>query len=407
MLRSFRLDNHRSFAGEQEWLLMPTGRQAAGRVVPVSAVYGANASGKSNLLDGLAFMRDAVVNSYPRWEPGRGVPRHPFRLDSVVRAEPSTFVVELIIDEVSYTYGFIVNDERVLEEWLYSYPEHRRRVLFERDQDDISFGSTLDQAKRQLEALADLNRPDALLLSVAGQSSINFFNPVHDWFREQLQLRGRLNLRATSQVERSLIRYLRANPQSTAALRALLVAADFGIADLELWKNDSLSTALPGAGEIEDEYRIHIRHEGSDEPFTLPDESAGTVSWLALLPVVLRSMATGSVLAVDEIDASLHPMLVAHLVEIFQDPEVNTRSAQLLFTSHDTSLLGTSLGAEVLKREQIWFVAKNDGGKSELYALSDFKPRQDQNTERRYLGGSYGAVPTVDSYDLLDTVRAS
>jgi uncharacterized protein len=150
---------------------------------------------------------------------------------------------------------------------------------------------------------------------------------------------------------------------------------------------------------------LRFEHGVEGELFELGDESAGTLSWLELLPVVLDALDEGVVVAVDEIDTSLHPLLTAQLVELFQDPETNSKNAQLIFTTHDTSLLGTMIGDKVLDRDQIWFVQKNSAGATELYPLTDFKPRQDQNLERRYLGGSYGAVPVLDHQDFVNAVR--
>lgn len=154
------------------------------------------------------------------------------------------------------------------------------------------------------------------------------------------------------------------------------------------------------------ERRAELRfvHGVEDELFSLGEESDGTRSWLRLLPTVLDVLDEGAVLAVDEIDTSLHPLLTAQLVRLFQDPETNPGNAQLIFTTHDTSLLGTMIG-DVLARDQIWFVQKNAAGATEIYPLTDFKPRKDQNIERRYLGGSYGAVPVLDEEDFVNAVR--
>ena len=148
MLRSFRLANHRSFATEQELSLLAVYDRAQ-PALPVAAIYGANASGKSSLLDGLAFMRGAVLESFRSWDSEGGVPRRPFRLDPALRAQPSGYVVDAIIADVRYTYGFTLSDDRVLEEWLYSYPEKKKRVLFERLDGRIRFGSTLGGERHQ------------------------------------------------------------------------------------------------------------------------------------------------------------------------------------------------------------------------------------------------------------------
>lgn len=144
MLRSFRLGNHRSFRHEQELLLMPAYNPRRG-TVPVVAIYGANASGKSNLVGGLRLMADLVRRS-PLREPGTGVLREPFRPDG--DSEPSVFVAEIVVDDVRCTYGFSVDSERVHAEWLYSYPYNKKRVLFEREFDRISFGSTVQHREK-------------------------------------------------------------------------------------------------------------------------------------------------------------------------------------------------------------------------------------------------------------------
>jgi AAA15 family ATPase/GTPase len=152
--------------------------------------------------------------------------------------------------------------------------------------------------------------------------------------------------------------------------------------------------------------KIALRHGTSGVTFRLDDESAGTRAWLQLLPSVLDTLDEGRVLVVDEIDTSLHPLLTARLIELFQDETTNPRRAQLIFTSHDSSLLGTAIQpGGLLKRDQVWFVRKEAEGRSSLYPLTDFTPRNEHNIERRYLAGAYGAVPEIDPADFSDVVR--
>jgi AAA15 family ATPase/GTPase len=145
-------------------------------------------------------------------------------------------------------------------------------------------------------------------------------------------------------------------------------------------------------------------HGRNESPFDLDEESAGTLSWLAMLPMILDALDEGLVVAVDEIDTSLHPLLTAQFVRLFHSPETNPNGAQLIFTTHDSSLLGTMIGDQLLDRDEIWFVEKSKDGASALYPLTDFKPREGHNIERRYLGGSYGAVPVLDPQDFADAV---
>ncbi len=158
-------------------------------------------------------------------------------------------------------------------------------------------------------------------------------------------------------------------------------------------------------GEEYPRSRILFRHGHAEGLFGFSDESAGTRSWVGLLPDALDALEVGGTMVIDEIDASLHPLLTARLIGLFRESDTNPRGAQLIFTTHDASLLGTALGEEVLARDQIWFVEKDRNGASRLYPLSDFKPREGENRERRYLGGSYGAVPVVSSTGFADAVR--
>jgi hypothetical protein len=390
MLRSFRLTNHRSFATEQELSLLPVYDRDR-PALPVAAIYGANASGKSNLLDGLAFMREAVLRSFQSWDAEGGVPRHPFRLDPAARTQPTGYVVDLMLGEVRYTYGFTVADDTVLEEWLYSYPEKKKRVLFERLDGRIRFGSTLSGARTKLDVLYELTRPNALFLSVAAQSEIELVMPIHHWFRTDLSF-APLAFRDTGPEVADRIRdHIRDDPGRKQALVDLLATADFGISDFQY--------------KFRPRAKLVFRHAQAEGLFDFAEESAGTRSWLSLLPDALDALEVGGTMVIDEIDASLHPLLTARLIGLFREADTNPHGAQLIFTTHDASLLGTALGEEVLARDQIWFVEKDRNGASRLYPLSDFKPREGENRERRYLGGSYGAVPVVSSTGFADAVR--
>ncbi|HJP77214.1 MAG TPA: ATP-binding protein [Pseudonocardiaceae bacterium] len=433
MLRSFRLTNHRSFAAEQELSLLPVydRDQAA---LPVAAIYGANASGKSNLLDGLAFMQAAVLRSFQSWDAEGGVPRHPFRLDPALRAQPSGYVVEIVIGEVRYTYGFTVSDDRVLEEWLYSYPEKKRRVLFERLDGRIRFGSTVGSERAKLDLLYELTRPNALFVSVASQSESELVLPIHRWFRTALTFPEPWSRSTAHAVAKRVQDYLGAKLERKRILIDLLASADVGITDFDITSDEGNASAEQmqhfkmivrallirdsHAGETADEVRaadivrrtlfpfsLRLRHGSVGELFDFAEESAGTRSWLSLLPDALDALDTGGAMFIDEIDASLHPLLTARLIGLFREAETNPHGAQLIFTTHDASLIGTALGEEVLERDQIWFVEKDRGGASRLYPLSDFKPREGENRERRYLGGSYGAVPVVSATGFAEAVR--
>lgn len=398
MLRSFRLGNHRSFRDEQELLLMPALPGDERPAVPVIAVYGANASGKSNLLKGMTLVKRAVENRHVPNPSGRHdivAVQDPFRLDPGAEPRPSTFVFELIAGGVPYTYGFLLHGEEIHEEWLYSYPEKRKRVVFERDRGAIKFGTTVADFKQKLEVLEELIRPTALFLSVCDRLELGPLMPVYRWFASGLRASGMGGPSLDPEFVQWLVGdYLRRNPGSRQRMVSLLNLADVGIVDVLVEERKDSHRRRPGGFDLE----LKLLHGAARERFDFDDESSGTRNWIGLLPLVLSALDEGLVLLVDEIDSSLHPLLTAKLVGLFQDTEVNNKGAQLIFTTHDTSLLGSMLGEQVLDRDQIWFVDRDPEGASSLYPLTDFKPRKDQNTERRYLAGSYGAVPVLGDF---------
>lgn len=394
MLRSFRVTNHRSFRDEQELLLIPAYRSGA-PVVPVAAVFGANASGKSNLLDALAWMRDAVLDSYRSWEPESGIPRNRFRLDPTSAAKSSGFVVDLLLDGVQFVYGFSASSLAIEEEWLHTYPHGRDRVVFERHGRQVELGSTVPERRGRAELLESLLRDNALLLSTAVQAGQPEVRPVYRWFRDGLRMLGAR--RASAGTLHTLADQVLATVTAHPEFVDLLRLADLGINSIEVtqWPADA-------AGVRE----LWFRHGPDDIPLGLGDQSHGTLAWIEILLAAVAAIEDGALLATDEIDASLHPRLTARLIELFHSPDTNPRGAQLLFTTHDATLLGTSLGEEVLRRDEIWFVEKQDGA-SRLYPLSDFHPRTGENRERRYLAGSYGAVPAIFENSLVESVLAT
>ncbi|MGW2028984.1 AAA family ATPase [Streptomyces sp. NPDC001811] len=428
MLLNFRVSNHRSIRDELEWQLHPVyeGDRPPGtswQAVPVSGIFGSNAAGKSNVVDALRYMADMVSRSPLLAEDGEGVHRRPFLLDTVAPSECSWYVVDLLVRGVRYAYGFEVDDESVRSEWLYAYPEGRKRVVFERDGEAFRVGSSQSDAKA-LYTVAEVTAPNALFLSMAARSrqSVTSLSLVYRWFRTELVFGGPVLGRTFRFPARLVTRELALRLDrmgEPAHLRELLRAADLGIEDFRVevleehlyedgrarpkrqaYADAKASEALfdvpPSQRRVRHE--LWLRHTGRNGSFELPlaAESSGTKAIVEYALALERVTRDGGTLVVDELDSSLHPRLSAFLVGLFQDPERNPHGAQLLFTSHDASLLGRKAGEDILKRDQIWFASKNEFGETSLYPLSDFRPRSEENRERRYLSGSYGAVPVID-----------
>lgn len=287
-----------------------------------------------------------------------------------------------------------------------SYPEKKKRVLFERSEDEVKFGSTLGSVRAKLELVHELTRPNALFLSVALQSDVDVVMPVYHWFRRGITLRNSDHSVSELAGAVRVRRYVRDDPARQRMLVDLLNTADVGISDMLIIEEASVPDRAAHAVDLRKrEPKLYFGHSGSNQLFGFADESAGTRAWLSLLPYALDALESGAAMVIDEIDASLHPLLTARLIGLFRDEQTNPHGAQLIFTTHDASLLGTALGEEVLARDQIWFVEKDRSGASRLYPLSDFKPREGENRERRYLAGSYGAVPVVSATGFADAVR--
>lgn len=395
MLLSFRVANHRSIKEEQQLLLAPV--YATDRpegtdwaAVPVAAVFGANAAGKSNVVGALRYMAEMVQHSLPLADPGAGVRRNPFALDGEGPVEPSWYIADLLLDGIRHTYGFSVDDEHVRDEWLYSYPHGRKRVVFQRSGGEfLTVGDALP--RRELDLVLKITASNVLFLSVAARAGQEAVLPVYEWFARAVSFQMPVGAADQRLIIRRIAKVLE-QPGRASQIVTLLKSADLGILDVG-------AEVRNGADSLQNSSTVvWVEQQGRHGPVRLDyhDQSAGTRALLAYAGPVLAALETGGLLVVDEIDSSLHPRLTAHLIHLFQDGTTNPRGAQLLLTTHDASLLGRSGGRDILKRDQVWFVEKDEYGETTLFPLSDFKPRQEENRERRYLGGSYGAVPMLN-----------
>ena len=424
MLLRFEVSNHRSILEPVELSMVavdedrPSVRKfdlLAERVLAVAGVYGPNASGKSNVIEALAWLSMAVARSLRVWD--QFIPRDPFKFGHGPQT-PSTYEVEMVIDGVRYAYRLEVDDAHVLFEGLYSYPERRRRVLFEREGSDIRF-------RRGLGALSgtrELLTSTTLALSAA----MRFDEPEVQHFARALAGIGVLGVRRRAPWRRPFgagMSVLSATgrlfddqgtslqsslfddpdivqPSPRESTLALLRFADLGIDDVQI-VDDDIDESSQAPSQVRRESRRQLRFIhcvlGQELPFDLEEESAGTQTWFALIGPTLNALRSGRILLFDEIDASLHPRLSARLLDLFQDPETNPYGAQLIFTTHDTSLLNH------LNRDEVWLTEKNEGGATTLTALAEYggdKVRRSLNLERAYLQGRFGAVPEFDQFTL-------
>jgi hypothetical protein len=386
-------------------------------VLPAAAIYGGNGSGKSNVLRALCDMRSHVLFSFRLHEPDGGFPRRAFRL-SADASTPSRYEVDVIVEGVRHEYGFVVDDERVLQEWAIHYPQGRASVLFEREGDQVKLGASI---RGQARATVELLRPNALFLSADAAVRQPVLSRLSGWFARNLLLaeadsRSRRQALTTKMLE---------EPSTREGVLALLRAADLGVSGANRVEMDPVmrerfrralrilegTEAEPEPGsedrpEVE-AFQVRLEHKGVGGPveFEADEESLGTLVWFGLVGPILQSLERGTVLLADELDSSLHPDLVAALVALYQDPSINRRRAQLVSNLHDATLLGDSSGHRPLGRDQVWFTEKDADGGSRLYPLSDLDPRKEEAIARRYLAGRYGGKPIILRSELAQAVE--
>jgi AAA15 family ATPase/GTPase len=419
MLIQFRTQNFRSFRDEQvlslsasadkTWLdthAKATGIKAVGHVLNSAVVYGANASGKSNLIKALQFMRGVVVES-ATLPPNQAFDSlQPFKLDRESGGQATEFEVSFILEGVRYQYGFAMTAQRIVSEHLLVYKAFKPQRWFERrfdpeaGKDVYEFGAGLKGAKHLWEGAT---RANSLFLSMAVQLNSEALHPVFDWFASRLVIVNEL-----APLSPNFSVQMLKQEKHRKAIGDFLRAADISIADVEVVTQQlsghriqfDLTTGRREEGPVDqevDELRFHHTTEHGTAVFGLADESGGTRNLLFLAGPILDILGKGLTLVVDELDNSLHTLLVQALVRLFHKPEVNIGGAQLVFTTHDTSLLDAY---GLFRRDQIWFVEKRSDQSSSLYPLLDFSPRKNEALERGYLQGRYGALPFLREHDL-------
>jgi len=374
-----------------------------------AAIYGANASGKSNLIQAMAFMRGFVTSSARESQAGDPISVSSFRLNTGYVKRPSFFEIIFTMERQLYRYGFEVNQELVTREWLYTTPTIREAALFTRE------GSIIIHNKRSFREgrnLADKTRPNALFLSVVAQFNGEIATKIIKWFRTVNIISG---LEDVGYRSFTVSQYLD-NMSYRDQIQKLICSLDVGIEKIAIEKVASDKVEFPK--EMPEELKkllidspgefvsVNTEHTVFDEmgqatgfvSFDLEDEeSEGTQKLFSLSGPIIDTLQNGEILFVDEMEARLHPLLTQKLVGLFNSIDTNPKRAQIIFTTHDTNLLDKDL----FRRDQIWFVEKDSTAASHLYSLAEFKIRNDKQYERNYLRGKFGAIPYLgDFFDL-------
>lgn len=359
------------------------------------AIYGANASGKSSLLKAMTAAILTVRESQNLQINDRLGRIIPFAFDEEMQHKPTAFEFTIMIDGVKYVYGFSATQESIVEEYLYAYFSSKPSRIFERNGMDPIECSQAD--KKEFTAYETRNTKNKLFLSTATAWNCQKTKPVYLWFAEKIdtftddQLNNPpLTLKHFKEAD---------SPELRAFTKKLLHSADINIDDYEVTSQQMDTPVAP----LKDLFGIEVRGGtlyNVNTHHTMPDksefyldlaaESLGTQNLFFLSPFLFSAFSNGKTLFIDEMSC-LHSILVRFLVGLFNDPDFNSTNAQLIFATHDISLLDLSF----FRRDQIYFVEKDGYGRSELYSLDDFSVRASENVGRAYLLGRYGAVPNI------------
>jgi uncharacterized protein len=367
-----------------------------------AAIYGPNAGGKSNFLRAMQAMQKVVLTSAANLQRGDKLPVTPFRLSHKTNHSPSEFEVIFIANRVRYQYGFTATEERIHEEWLLAYPKGRPQRWFGREWNEQShhynweFGAHLAGEKLLWQKST---RDNALFLSTAVQLNSEQLQSIYDWF-------NKLHMAHIAGWSPGFSAQLCKKEEKTQIMN-FLRAADTDIYDISIEKKPFDIDALPGeipeqvktffASEMQDKQMLNIKtmhkdDNGKSVTFDLDEESDGTKKLFSFAGPWIDALANGAVLFIDELHDNLHPRLVRFLVELFHSNATNPHNAQLIFSTHETSILNQ----EALRRDQIWFCEKDKLQATTLYPLTDFSPRKGrENLELAYLSGRYGALPYI------------
>lgn len=413
MLLQFSVANFRSFKGVATLSTVASlDKEHPENVIKVSkdlpvlktaALYGANASGKSNFFAALRFMQGFVFGSSNLQITDR-IAVEPFRLSTETETKPSHFEVVFLFEGIKYRYGFEADAQSIHSEWLFSYPKEKEVKHFTREKGDYYINRLkFSEGKKDL---IERTRNNALFISRVAQDNGPISNKILKWFQTLNVLSGL--------EEQSYMNFAISKLKDQGFKEKILKfvkAADLSIEDFTTETIKLVPESLPNF--LTEEARSQIALQASQNsvkintlhkkysldnkfdslvPFDLgANESAGTNKLFLLSAPILDTLENGKTLFVDEMDSRLHPLIMESIIKLFNSKDKNPNNAQLVFNAHSTLLLGN----KYFRRDQIWFIQKNRYGSSEIYSLDDYSVRKDSSFDKDYLLGKYGGIPVL------------
>lgn len=423
MLLEFTVNNFKSIKDDVKFSML-TSSKDEGNYFPIrnynllrsSIIYGANASGKSNFLRAMAFMRNFVLNHYKILQSTDKIPYEPFKLCNETEKASKSFEIVFFIDEIKYRYGFEIDSDTVYAEWLFADEKGKESKLFFRD---VEIADYVNPNKFK-EGYSFFNKKEGkikvpknqLFIWKCDQEENAISTKILQWFNQFNMIDG-TNHKEYIEYTQDMMK----DDSFKNEIIKLVKTADIGIDDIQIEESnvplevlekmllpDSLKNELLTNGGAKstslNTFHKKYSNEGDlidDVVFELnKEESKGTRKFFAMSAPILDTLKNGKILIIDELDASLHPILTQHLIKLFYDEKVNRKNAQLIFATHDTNLLNRFM----FRRDQIWLTEKNQYGATDLYSLAQFKNvRKKEDFEKQYIQGKYGAIPYLGKFE--------
>lgn len=398
MLLQFKVKNHKCFYDEAILDLVATQEKRhinetidvnGNKILPLIEINGANASGKTSLLEAMQFMFETITLSN-KIDISKDLPTVPFAFSDKARKENSEYEISIALNDYEYRYGFSMNKNGFDEEWLYKKKfslntKATQKIVFERIKEKINFGSSFENHKKTWELFGEntgVNTNKLLILSnVALKEENGLFRDIYNYISKFC---FKIDNILKQQVS---INILTENNLLYKKFQKIINEFDPCLLGIEI-------------DELNDEsgnktYRVSGVHKNIDiknKEILIPlhGESDGTIKIFNIMPTILKNLETGGLLCIEELDVKLHPLLFKKIVNMYKDKNINKYNAQLIYTSHSTFLFDSN----ILRRDQIYLVEKDLQGKSNLYSLSAFKNlRCDADYEQKYITGQFGAIP--------------
>ena len=394
MLLQFKVKNHKCFKDETILDLTATFEKRhldsmidvnGNKVLPLIEINGANASGKSSLLDALNFMFE-IIKTSTKLDINDNLPHIPFAFSDETRLENSEYEISILLGEYEYRYGFSMNKDEFDLEWLYkkkfSKTNTSQKIIFERNKNQVEFGNSYKKYKKIWDLFkTNINTNKLLILSnIAIKEDSGLFRDIYNYI-------NKVDYKIDNTLKTNLsIDIL--NQNSVIYKDFQKIINDFDPCLLGL-KIDELTS-----DEGSKYYKISGVHKNIDSTnqtlIPLQNESDGTIKMFNIMPAILKNLKIGGLICIDELDVKLHPLLFRKIVSMYNDRSINKNNSQLIYTAHSTFLFNS----DELRRDQLYLVEKDLYGASKLYSLSEFRNlRFDADYEKKYLTGQFGAIP--------------